>query len=131
MATFSEADTAAPSDADVFELTARLPEGREIPIRAGDLAAFGEFWTTPEHQGDLIAREPAAAKTALADGGILTANFHRGLDGSRMVNYAQLNDAKAVTRLAAKPGFKPADGYWSAFARNEFRVYEVRRVLLS
>ena len=114
-----------PSDSGLFELSAQLPEGVEPAIKSADLVALGEFWTSPEHQRDLIAREPAAAKIALAGGGIITANFHRSLDGTRIVNYAQIAAPEAVAKLAAKPGFDPASGYWREFARNEFHVYDV------
>ena len=121
----------APTDSGLFELAARLPKGHELAIRQGDVVALGEFWTTPEQQSDLIAREPEAAAKALANGGILTANFHRSLDGLWVVNLAQLGDAKAVERLAAKPGFSPQSGYWRALARNEYHVYDIVRVLLA
>jgi hypothetical protein len=91
---------------------------------------LGEFWIhDPADQASLVEREPAAARAALRSPGMLSANFHRGLAGTRIVNLAQIETADAVTRLAAQPGFAAASGYWRDLARNEHHTYRLVRVV--
>jgi hypothetical protein len=118
------------SDVDEFELAFTEPVGNDRPFREGDLVALGEFWIhDPANQGSLVAREPAAARAALRSPGMLSASFHRGLAGTRIVNLAQIETADAVTRLAAQPGFAAASGYWRDLARNEHHTYRLVRVV--
>jgi hypothetical protein len=120
----------AASDADSFEIAIVEPKDRSFPVKRGQAAAFGEFWMRPEDQAKLMELELLAALQALQDPGMLTVNFHRGVKGTRMVNYAQVAGAEVVERLARRPGFDSTSAYWRNLARNEYHVYEVLHVLL-
>jgi hypothetical protein len=118
------------SDVDEFELAFNEPTENDRPLGDGDLVALGEFWIHhPADQASLAEREPAAARAALRSPGMFSANFHRGLAGTRIVNLAQIETADAVTRLAAQPGFTAASGYWRDLARNEHHIYRIVRVV--
>lgn len=123
--------TSAPVDSDAFDLVLQEPPGNDRPVRVGDLAALGEFWVAPGNQSMLLEWEQTAARTALeTESGILSANFHRSLNGTRVVNFSQISDGDAIARLSATPGFDTASGYWRDVARNEFHVYAVMEVVL-
>jgi hypothetical protein len=108
-----------------------MPATGSIPVRAGAVLALGEFWTTPEHQAELMEREPRAAAAALRDDDLLAVSFHRSLDGTRMVNYSQIASVEAIIRIASLPGFSPERGYWKDIARNEYHTYDVAEVFVS
>ncbi len=80
---------------------------------------------TPADQDDLVAKEASIVGEALAVEGVLSVNFHRGLDGTRVVNFAQLASPLALERLAGAPTFGAGTAYWRDLARNEFHLYDV------
>lgn len=56
--------------------------------------------------------------------GLLSANFHRSLDGTRVINYGHWENAAAIEELQKQPGFGKAKPYWDGLAENEFHLYE-------
>ena len=62
---------------------------------------------------------------AMSMPGLVSANFHRSLDGKRVINYGQWEDRDAIYQLTQRPGFGKEDGYWAGLAENEFHLYEV------
>ncbi len=119
-----------PSDVDEFELAFIETLENARPLGEGDLIALGEFWMHDlSNQIILVERERFAAHAALRSPGMLSATFHRGLAGTRIVNLAQIETAEAVTRLASLPGFAATSGYWRDLARNEHHTYRIVRVV--
>ncbi len=57
--------------------------------------------------------------------GLISATFHRSLDGTRMFNYGQWESKEAFEAILKQPGFNPDKPYWEGLARNEFHLYNV------
>jgi heme-degrading monooxygenase HmoA len=84
------------------------------------------FTVAPEHQQRLIDLLVEATEQVISRlPGYVSANIHRGLDGTRVVNYAQwrsVADFEAMLRHPeARPHFEAA---WR-LATNEPHLYEV------
>jgi hypothetical protein len=124
-------DLAAP-DTHAYHVALSAPAGRAVHVTAGatPLWVIATFAVQSEHQAALEALERAEAAHAVDRPGILSATFHRSLDGVRMVNVAAVADQAAVDALARQPRFAAdADAYWRALARNEYHVYAAAEVI--
>lgn len=112
-------------DSHLYEIAISKPEDSIPKISKGSLTIFEEFRLKPENQQSLLELEREKVVVAMKQPGILSANFHRSLDGTRIMNYAQLRSQAAVGELAKQPGFTSDNAYWSEVAENEFHLYEV------
>lgn len=64
-------------------------------------------------------------KPAMEQPGLISATFHRSLDGTRVINYGHWQDKKAIEELVKQPGFGKDKPYWDGIAENEYHLYEV------
>jgi hypothetical protein len=78
----------------LYEVVISKPEGASLLIKKGDLIHLGEFKVKPEDQLRLIELERENVSVALEHPDLLSASFHRSLDGTRTMNY----------RTVAQPG---------------------------
>ncbi len=60
--------------------------------------------------------------------GLMSATFHRSLDGTRTMNYGFWSTLDHFDRLLIEERFAPVRDYWRELAENEFHVYEVTGV---
>lgn len=86
---------------------------------------FAEFRMPAENQPRMVELAKEHLGPAMSQEGLVSATFHRSLDGERVINYGQWENAKAISKLTQKPGFGREDGYWKDLAENEFHLYEV------
>ena len=56
---------------------------------------------------------------------LISANFHRSIDGTRVINYGQWLDRETIETLKKQPGFGKDTPYWEGIAENEHHLYEV------
>jgi quinol monooxygenase YgiN len=112
-------------DSHLYEVAIIKPENHTTVISKGSFVVFGEFRLKPENQPRLLEQESQKVEEALKQFGLLSANFHRGLDGTRMINYAQMRSQADLEALAHQPDFAPATAYWKDLAENEYHGYEV------
>ena len=56
---------------------------------------------------------------------LISATFHRGLNGASLFNYGQWQSQEAFEAILRQPGFTPEQPYWEGLARNEFYLYHV------
>ncbi len=56
---------------------------------------------------------------------LLSANFHRSLDGTHTVNYGQWRSLDNFEWVLKDPKYAPLNEYWRGLAENEFHLYEV------
>jgi len=56
---------------------------------------------------------------------LVSANFHRSLDGTRTANYGQWRSLDNFDALLNEPKYEPVREYWKGLAENEFHLYEV------
>jgi hypothetical protein len=96
-----------------------------IRADAGIITQINVFTVPRGHQQDLIDHLASAAAFARQEPGWLSANLHRSLDGTRVVNYAQsesLEAAQAVIERLRRGGFLERN---RAFGEPHPGLYEV------
>jgi quinol monooxygenase YgiN len=116
-----------PPDSLLLEVTASRSLSAEVEIAEGDLVThLAEFRMMPVNQPEMIRRTSAELERAMSNSpGLLSATFHRSLDGTRMFNYGQWESKEAFEAILRQPGFNPEQPYWEGLARNEFHLYNV------
>ncbi|KAJ8606098.1 hypothetical protein CTAYLR_010810 [Chrysophaeum taylorii] len=121
-------------ESKVLEITkSRSLDEDAVEISVGDtLTHLAEFRMTPANQPEMVRRTSEALDTAMEVApGLLSATFHRSVDGTRMYNYGQWTSEDAFKNLEKQPGFGKEAPYWEGLARNEFHLYRVVHVLSS
>jgi quinol monooxygenase YgiN len=114
----------------LLEVTASKSRSPEVEIVVGDgVTHLAEFRMMPVNQPEMIRRTTAELERAMSSSsGLLSATFHRSLDGTRMFNYGQWESREAFEAILKQPGFNPEQPYWEGLARNEFHLYNVVHV---
>lgn len=93
--------------------------------KGGFLTHFAEFRMKPENQQRMVDLAKKEVVIAMQQPGLISANFHRSQDGTRVINYGQWRDRAAIEELQKQPGFGSESPYWEGIAENEFHLYEV------
>lgn len=116
-----------PPDLLQLEVTASRSVTTEVEILAGDrITHLAEFRMMPANQPEMVQRTTAELDRAIKNSpGLISATFHRSLDGTRMFNYGQWESQAAFEAILKQPGFNPDQPYWAGLARNEFHLYRV------
>ena len=119
-----------PPDALQLEVSASRSVSTEVEIVAGDrITHLAEFRMTPSNQPEMVKQTTAELDRAMSNSpGLISATFHRSLDGTRMFNYGQWESKEAFDAILKQPGFNPDKPYWEGLARNEFHLYKVVHV---
>jgi len=112
-------------DSHVYEVVISKPENANLKISKGDLIHLAEFRVKPENQQRLVELERENVVIGLQHPDLLSANFHRSLDGTRTVNYGQWRSLDNFEVLLKDPKYAPLSEYWRGVAENEFHLYEV------
>lgn len=115
-------------DSHVYEvvISRSKPEGSVPKItKGGFLTHFAEFRMKPENQKPMLDLARSEIVKAMENPGLISANFHRSLDGTRVLNYGQWRSQADFEAILEQPGFEPGVGYWVGLAENEFHLYEV------
>jgi quinol monooxygenase YgiN len=114
------------SDSHVYEIVASESQVGTPEIKPAEyIVHFAEFSMQPANQPKMVELAQEHVKSAMAQLGLISATFHRSLDGTRVINYGQWSDAKAIEELVKKPGFSKDKPYWEGIADNEYHLYEV------
>jgi quinol monooxygenase YgiN len=115
-----------PPDSHVYEIVASESQVGTPEIKPAEyIVHFAEFSMQPANQPKMVELAKEHIKPAMAQPGLVSATFHRSLDGTRVINYGQWSDAKAIEELVKKPGFSKDKPYWEGIADNEYHLYEV------
>lgn len=119
-----------PSDSLHLEVSASKSISTEVEIIVGErVTHLAEFRMMPLNQPEMIKRTTAELDRAMdSSPGLISATFHRSLDGTRMFNYGQWESKEAFEAILKQPGFNPDKPYWEGLARNEFHLYNVAYV---
>lgn len=113
-------------DSHLYEIVASESKVGVPQIRAGEyFVHFAEFRMPVDNQPRMVELAKEHVGPAMSLEGLVSANFHRSLDGERVINYGQWENEDAITKLTQRPGFGKEDGYWTGLAENEFHLYEV------
>lgn len=112
-------------DSHIYEVVISKPDDAVVKITKGDLIHLGEFRVQPENQQRLIELERENVTIALEHPDLISATFHRSLEGTRTVNYGQWRSLDRFNALLKESKYKPVREYWKGLAENEFNLYEV------
>ena len=86
---------------------------------------FAEFPMPSKNQPRMMELAQENIGKAMKLPGLISANFHRSLDGTRVINYGQWQDRETIENLKKQPGLGRNSKYWSGVAENEHHLYEV------
>lgn len=116
-----------PPDSLQLEVSASRSASAEVEIVAGArITHLAEFRMMPSNQPEMVKRTTDELDRAMSSSpGLISATFHRSLDGTRMFNYGQWESKEAFESILKQPGFNPNKPYWEGLARNEFHLYNV------
>lgn len=112
-------------ESHLYEVAVSKPDNANLTISQGGLIHLAEFRVAPENQSRLVELEKEYVGVGLQNPGLLSANFHRSLDGVHTVNYGQWRSFADFDQLLKDPKYKPLSEYWQGIAENQFHLYEV------
>ena len=113
-------------DSHVYEIVTSASKVGTPEIKEGEyLTHFAEFRMEPENQPKMVELAKEHLTPAMEQPGLISATFHRSLDGTRVINYGQWTNPEAIANLTQQPGFGKDRPYWSGIAENEYHLYEV------
>ncbi|MGB3532968.1 MAG: antibiotic biosynthesis monooxygenase [Microcoleaceae cyanobacterium] len=113
-------------DTHIYEIFASQSKVDPPEIKEGEyIVHFAEFRMESENQPRMVELAKEHITPAMELEGLISANFHRSLDGTRAINYGQWRDPKTIEELRKKPGFGSEKPYWEGIAENEYHLYEV------
>ena len=113
-------------DSHLYEIVASESKVGTPKIKAGEyFVHFAEFRMPAENQPRMVELAKEHVGPAMSLEGLLSATFHRSLDGERVINYGQWENEEAISNLTQRPDFGKEDGYWTGLADNEYHLYEV------
>jgi quinol monooxygenase YgiN len=112
---------------DSLQLEVSASRSVEVEVAVGDrITHLAEFRMMASNQPEMVKRTTDELDRAMGDSlGLISATFHRSLDGTRMFNYGQWESKEAFEAILKQPGFNPDKPYWEGLARNEFHLYTV------
>ncbi len=110
-----------------LEVSASQSVSADVEIAVSNLIThLAEFRMMSSNQPEMIKRTTTELDRAMNNSpGLISATFHRSLDGTRMFNYGQWESKEAFEAILKQPGFNPDRPYWEGLARNEFHLYNV------
>ena len=113
-------------DSHVYEIVTSESKVGTPQIKEGEyIVHFAEFSMKSENQPKMIELAKEHVKPAMEQPGLISATFHRSLDGTRVINYGQWENEDAIAELTKKPGFSKTKPYWEGIAENEYHLYKV------
>ena len=116
----------SPPDIHIYEIVISESKEGTPEIKQGQyITHFAEFRMPPENQPRMVELAKENVGKAMELPGLISANFHRSLDGTRVINYGQWLDRETIENLKKEPGFGGDSEYWTGIAENEHHLYEV------
>ncbi|MDJ0735346.1 MAG: antibiotic biosynthesis monooxygenase family protein [Nostocaceae cyanobacterium] len=113
-------------DSHIYEVVISSSKAGTPKIKQGQyITHFAEFRMQPANQPLMIKLAKENIGKAMELPGLISANFHRSLDGTRVINYGQWLDQETIENLKQQPGFGTDSPYWEGIAENEHHLYEV------
>ncbi|NJP74943.1 antibiotic biosynthesis monooxygenase [Streptomyces sp. C1-2] len=101
----------------------------EASLKATPHVHFGVFTVEPDKQEHLLDLAREHAPTSMGVPGLTTINFHRSLDGRRVINLGLWSGFGEFENLLTRPSFAQGDEYWNGVATFRPRFFEVAAVV--
>ena len=113
-------------DSHVYKIVESESKVGTPEIKVGQyIAHFAEFSMEPANQLRMVELAKEHLKPAMNQPGLISATFHRSLDGTRVINYGHWENPEAIAELVKQPGFGKEKPYWDGVAENEYHLYEI------
>jgi quinol monooxygenase YgiN len=113
-------------DTHIYEIVASQSKNGTPQINEGEyIVHFAEFSMEAENQPRMVELAKEHITPAMEISGLISATFHRSLDGTRVINYGQWQDKETIEELRKQPGFGSEKPYWDGIAENEYHLYDV------
>ncbi|MGB3404241.1 MAG: antibiotic biosynthesis monooxygenase [Microcoleaceae cyanobacterium] len=113
-------------DTHIYEIVASQSKVGTPQIEEGEyIVHFAEFCMEPENQPRMVELAKEHITPAMELEGLISATFHRSLDGTRVINYGQWQNKEAIEELRKQPEFGSENPYWDGIAENEYHLYDV------
>ncbi|KST66180.1 antibiotic biosynthesis monooxygenase family protein [Mastigocoleus testarum] len=112
-------------DSHIYEIAISESKVGIPSISKGGLTHIAEFRMQPENQARLVELEQENVTIAMEHPDLLSATFHRSLDGTRTINYGQWRSLDNFDLLLKEPKYESVREYWKELAENEFHLYQV------
>lgn len=116
-------------DRHIYEIVtseSNLPKTEAVAVTSDyPLVHFAEFVMPVENQPKMIELAKEHIHPAMELPGLLTATFHKSIDGVRVINYGQWENEEAIKKLKEQPGFGGTTPYWDGIAENEHHMYRL------
>ncbi|HEY9770639.1 MAG TPA: antibiotic biosynthesis monooxygenase [Coleofasciculaceae cyanobacterium] len=115
-----------PPDSHVYEIVTSESKVGTPEIKEGEyIVHVAEFSMSSENQPKMVELAKEHVKPAMEQPGLISATFHRSLDGTRVINYGHWANKEAIEELRKQPGFSKDKPYWEGLADNVYHLYEV------
>ncbi|MFH8470873.1 hypothetical protein [Streptomyces sp. NPDC017991] len=101
----------------------------EVSLARTPKAHFGVFTVAPENQERLLELARESALKSMGTPGLLAVNFHRSLDGHRVLNFGLWSDFDGFGKLLDRPGFTDDGQYWNGVAGFRPHYFDVAAVV--
>ena len=90
-------------DSHVYEIVTSESKIGTPQIKEGEyIVHFAEFSMKPENQPKMVSLAKEHIKPAMEQPGLVSATFHRSLDGTRVINYGHWSDREAIAILLSE-----------------------------
>ncbi|MEH2239203.1 Nif11-like leader peptide family RiPP precursor [Nostoc sp.] len=96
-----------------------------ISDQAGLLTVINVFTVQPEQQQRLVDFFIENKEIPMKQPGFISANIHKSLDSTRVVNYIQWSNREALESASKNPDFIAMTKQAAEFASHDFHAYEV------
>ncbi|MFC3454768.1 hypothetical protein [Amycolatopsis speibonae] len=100
----------------------------EVSADATPLAHFGMFTVSTDKQARMIELARRYAPNSLTTPGLTAIDFHRSLDGTRVVNFGLWTTFDSFDSLLDKDGFENEAPYWTGVADFQPDFFDIATV---
>ena len=101
----------------------------EVSLTGTPHAHFGVFTVIPETQEQLLGLAHYHAPASIGTPGLAAINFHRSLDGHRVINLGLWTGFAEFDHLLVQPGFEAGAKYWKGVAGFRPHFFDVAAVV--
>lgn len=119
------------ANANLYEVAIVEPKGSitKISKDTNFISYFAVFEVKPENQQRLLNLAQENVLIAIENPGLVSANFHRSLDGTKVINFGQWRSQADFEALVNEPKYAPLSQYHKGIASEEVHLYELAFIL--
>lgn len=97
----------------------------ELSIAKSPHVHYGLFAVEPKNQNRVADLGRINSTQSIGAPGLLSINWHRSLDGHRIINLGLWENFSGLETLNKQDGFKPGEVYWDGYADWQGELFDV------